>query len=108
MHLAGDDEYPSDQEQDQVVDQPVIRQEKRAWIPHGGRRQRRTQDEDGLESTQGSRGEASQDNRDNRDEAGSSQDRHGKRKRVEGDEDGRRSKSGRMDQEADMDMEVER
>jgi ribonuclease HI len=115
MHLAGDDKYSSDQEQDQVVvDRPVICQEKRAWIPHGGRRQRSTQDEEGLESTQGSRKEASQDNRDirdtrdNRDGVGSSQDQHGKRKRAGGDMDGRRSKSGRMDMEADMDIEVER
>jgi len=38
MHLAGDDEeYASSQEPE---DLPINRREKRAWIPHGGRRQR--------------------------------------------------------------------
>ena len=98
MHLAGDDEeYASSQEPE---DLPINRREKRAWIPHGGRRQRNGQDEEGLESTQGSRKEASQDG------AETSQHRHGKRKRLEGDTEGRRSKVGRMDQEQELDLDV--
>lgn len=129
-----DDDYDQDNQDPEPVirDRPGVRQQKRGWIAHGGRRQRNGQEDEGIGITQGSQSQGTSNKRkrqqgttheERRSKSGrmeeemestqgsQSQGTSQKRKRQEGTDNGeRRGKLGRLElqQEADMDKDVER